>query len=728
MAVKLAGEKKKPQPKKLKQIPFLKIDKFLKQKMNQIPEWAQEKIQQNREFKSAVFELMQSTLEKGEGKGYSLKEREIAFDALKALVSNKKFKENWLKKYWIPILKTLPPASKGNKETQRMRAFSFLELTQVFSTTPPIRVLDQKSMLIELVPPKELNEKTLDALVNTLKKVDVNDVDKVIHVFCSFIRSRNFKEDWFDKYWNPSLQKMRKPILFLLFGKKKASGEYLRAFSNLISTRDFKGEWIEKYWIPILENLNKNDSLKENIKSFSVFLRVHYSTVNEKTLSIVLDCSKKLSDESIGDSIEAFDSLLFNPNFKEKWIEKYWNPIFTELSRDPITASGFFALSNLIRDTSPDEKTIGLVLDISHNMIGESIRDSINALRSILLDKGFKKEYLSVVSDIIRGTAEHETSGALRAFRRLFKNPKFRKSWIADYWDPLFMDIIKRQGGFRSGGVFHALAWVLKKPEFKIEWLNPKSNEYIIPKLIQRNRKFFKEIFHKHKARLRDVGSAIAFNLFHPSEFPILWNKCSIRFFARYPEKTLIEVSRNISDSSYKKDQKLMLALLNQNDPNRAFHTHSDLYSDAVDNKNKLIIIEVNGEQAFFDSIVETASNQGRLFDSLIIGGHGTADSVTLGRGKGEEKQLDLTDKDILGAINQYFNNDSSIVFIACSTGKDEKAIAAEFSRAFGDKKVTIYAPKVPTNAPKIEYGKDGGILSVEYEEKGETATFTSGR
>ena len=125
-----------------------------------------------------------------------------------------------------------------------------------------------------------------------------------------------------------------------------------------------------------------------------------------------------------------------------------------------------------------------------------------------------------------------------------------------------------------------------------------------------------------------------------------------------------------------------------------------DRYDELIDHEHKLIIREVNNEQAFFDGIGNTVTEQGRPLDVLFIAGHGSPDAVVFGTGEEENSRLDIEDREIIGAISQYFNNPSTIIFLACRTGEDEKPIAAVLANAFrgGDsegeeKNITIIAP-----------------------------------
>jgi hypothetical protein len=97
----------------------------------------------------------------------------------------------------------------------------------------------------------------------------------------------------------------------------------------------------------------------------------------------------------------------------------------------------------------------------------------------------------------------------------------------------------------------------------------------------------------------------------------------------------------------------------------------------------------------------------------LIIGGHGSVDSITLGS-HDEKGQLDLTDEKELKLLTYVMAPNSTIILDACSTGAGENSMAALFSTVFAVVPgLRVLAPSIPTAISKFHTRK--GRLFVSY-------------
>jgi len=188
----------------------------------------------------------------------------------------------------------------------------------------------------------------------------------------------------------------------------------------------------------------------------------------------------------------------------------------------------------------------------------------------------------------------------------------------------------------------------------------------------------------------------------------VLYSRLGIETFYRYSPKMLDSLYENL-DPSKNTDKPVVLVVFNKNDYNGSFYGEGKQL-DALSKKYRVIIVETDSEDGFYDALRRTSQTYGRI-GTLIIGGHGSPDSVKLGP-ETEKGMLDLMDEGEMKGVSRYFTDHPVVVLVACSTGKDENAIGAVMSKVWHTQ--ALYAPSEPTVTAEYELA-GGGELSVRY-------------
>ena len=76
---------------------------------------------------------------------------------------------------------------------------------------------------------------------------------------------------------------------------------------------------------------------------------------------------------------------------------------------------------------------------------------------------------------------------------------------------------------------------------------------------------------------------------------------------------------------------------------------------------------------------------------------------------------LDLSDEEELKKLKKFFVEKPKIVFVACSTGKDQHSIGALFSRTLNAR---AFAPKEPSSVEEYRLKESGELENVKYNKK----------
>ena len=194
-----------------------------------------------------------------------------------------------------------------------------------------------------------------------------------------------------------------------------------------------------------------------------------------------------------------------------------------------------------------------------------------------------------------------------------------------------------------------------------------------------------------------------------------LYYDFGIEYFYRYTKKTLEELYKS-RNAHYKEDRSVVLAVFNKNDHNGAFYREGEEL-EKLTKFYKVIIIETDIEDGFYKAIEKTGKIEGGI-DVLIVGGHGSPDRLILGNEKGlsEAAYLDLTDEQEIKerALKKWMRPSSKAILIGCSTGKDEKSIAAMNSRTLGIEET--YAPRDKSSKTNYHLKKSGELENVTYD------------
>jgi hypothetical protein len=192
-----------------------------------------------------------------------------------------------------------------------------------------------------------------------------------------------------------------------------------------------------------------------------------------------------------------------------------------------------------------------------------------------------------------------------------------------------------------------------------------------------------------------------------------IYREYGIEYFARYSKKELESLYEHIGE---KEDNRpLLLIGNNKSDYNGGFYadmeTRTLLTERGKHNKYNVIIFEAETEEEFYEKATKFGEKYFGI-SVLIIGGHGSANSITLGPGDSEENQLDLSDIKELKKLHGLFAENPIIILDSCSTGANEKAIGAHISEVWG---AYLFAPAVPTYVDEFVLNNDGSIMDVLY-------------
>jgi hypothetical protein len=180
-----------------------------------------------------------------------------------------------------------------------------------------------------------------------------------------------------------------------------------------------------------------------------------------------------------------------------------------------------------------------------------------------------------------------------------------------------------------------------------------------------------------------------------------------IRFFMRYSRTTLNELISNMRESD---SRPLLLAAFNKNDWNSAFYREG-MGIETLLRHYRVIIVEVANEGELY-SRVRGVSGENARISTLLLAGHGQADSVQLGAAT-EEGRIDTTDQNELEGLREFLVPRPLVVLISCSTGESEKAVGSTIATALG---ATLYAPVTPSSRTTFHLDSSGRIENVTYD------------
>ena len=197
-----------------------------------------------------------------------------------------------------------------------------------------------------------------------------------------------------------------------------------------------------------------------------------------------------------------------------------------------------------------------------------------------------------------------------------------------------------------------------------------------------------------------------------------LYGKTGIVYFMRYDKETLGSLHSSLNGKNQEKP--LLLAVFNKNDPNGAFYVEG-VRLEKLTKYYRVIIVEAENEGEFYGKIASVADKYGKI-DTLAIGGHGTPDSIRMGKDT-DEGRIDLTDRNELKALGTVFARDPTVILISCSTGRNSGAVGAMLSETW---KARLFAPEMDSSYTDYILNPDGKIERVSYSDAG-TSEFRLG-
>ncbi len=231
--------------------------------------------------------------------------------------------------------------------------------------------------------------------------------------------------------------------------------------------------------------------------------------------------------------------------------------------------------------------------------------------------------------------------------------------------------------------------------------------------------------FIKNLDQIKEVESV------EPGSVKFLYETFGIADFARYPKEILLDMVKNYDN----KEKPYGLIMYPRNDWNGAFYNDKGIFMDLYnqlegdfllrvaecDNKTELARMLIK-----LDKQYNPKDGSGHKISLLILGGHGTKDSIRFG---GQDDRHALHVEDFMGKgvrkTSKFFDDNPTIILHSCSTGT-EKGIGQELSKVMGAK---VIAPKVPTSIYSLDAKKEGErfVFHVEFEKQEEKNSYDRG-
>ncbi len=213
----------------------------------------------------------------------------------------------------------------------------------------------------------------------------------------------------------------------------------------------------------------------------------------------------------------------------------------------------------------------------------------------------------------------------------------------------------------------------------------------------------FKKVILVNLKKIQEVETE------NPGTCRFLYDEFNIADFGRYPTKLLLK-QREEFDSL---KNPYGVIIFPRADWNSAFYAKNDALEGLhgqLKGEFTLRFAECEGKVDVvrmlqkFDKLYNPSDGSGHKISLLILGGHGTENSIQFGGG-GKKHELYTKDlaRKVSGKAGEYLDQEPTIILTSCSTGAD-RGIGQELSRRFGAK---VVAPKEPTGLSKL-YGSRG--------------------
>jgi hypothetical protein len=179
-----------------------------------------------------------------------------------------------------------------------------------------------------------------------------------------------------------------------------------------------------------------------------------------------------------------------------------------------------------------------------------------------------------------------------------------------------------------------------------------------------------------------------------------LYRNFGLRYFARYSEDMLAQIHDNIGGA----ERPPVLVIFPHSDYNGAFYGEGRQF-DKLLRTHSVVVYERADEQGFYQAVRDFRRRYGST-GTIIIGGHGSPTTITLGEGN-ELGQLDLSDEDELREIGTVLSPGGTVILDSCSTGASSESIGALISEVLGAR---LFAPQTPGNISQLHVSRSGRI------------------
>jgi hypothetical protein len=156
--------------------------------------------------------------------------------------------------------------------------------------------------------------------------------------------------------------------------------------------------------------------------------------------------------------------------------------------------------------------------------------------------------------------------------------------------------------------------------------------------------------------------------------------KCGITNLDRYPMSMLDGVYKDRDN----KDKPFGLMVLARADENQAFskdnETYDEFYKSLQANGQRLLLTEAGSDRELLAAIKNASTRQGKKIGFMLVGGHGSPDSIQLGEGEAiyrktpkrrseYEQDNDTHIRMTVRAARKYVEPGAEVLALSCSTG-----------------------------------------------------------
>ncbi|HSI04946.1 MAG: hypothetical protein ACAI38_07735 [Myxococcota bacterium] len=147
---------------------------------------------------------------------------------------------------------------------------------------------------------------------------------------------------------------------------------------------------------------------------------------------------------------------------------------------------------------------------------------------------------------------------------------------------------------------------------------------------------------------------------------------------------------------------------------------HNRVFDDIADVQPALLayydvrVIEAGRDEELVDRALRQMSG-GRRISLLVIGGHGSPDSIRLGRGSDQRDTIDVGDGQLLARLRPALAPEAAVVLSSCSTGREEgrnaPSVARVIARHIGTR---VFAPDQDSAITGIDV-TEGRVTGVRF-------------